>query len=260
MCCIGVWLMILRTTTSTSSSSVSLQYTKRLFLGSFVVSTSRIVTMAPRKNTKQFEVESIVGKKIQRGKVLYEVKWKNYTDTTWEPEKNCTSCPDAIDKYNRELKSLSSKRAALANARAKVVKPTARNRSPTSSVREARSHSRTVDIASDEDEDSEEHVDDIADFVIENGDEVENGNEVISVPNEDPETWVKSTYRAEHEEVEDISVACFDNNTPKGLWFKCLFKNDDTQPNWEMTPYMTVREHSSRLGMDYFLKRHLPTS
>lgn len=44
---------------------------------------------------KQWEVESIVNSKYdeEEGKLMYEIKWKGFTDTTWEPEGCLANCP-----------------------------------------------------------------------------------------------------------------------------------------------------------------------
>lgn len=36
----------------------------------------------------EWEVEAIIGKRFTNGNVLYEVQWKGYTETTWEPLAN----------------------------------------------------------------------------------------------------------------------------------------------------------------------------
>lgn len=48
----------------------------------------------------EYEVEEIVAHKMQRNKILYRIRWKNYEsgDDTWEPEETL-SCPDLIKKY-----------------------------------------------------------------------------------------------------------------------------------------------------------------
>ena len=41
-------------------------------------------------------MSGILKKKTEKGKTFYEVKWENYTETTWEPQENI---PDFIVKY-----------------------------------------------------------------------------------------------------------------------------------------------------------------
>ena len=51
--------------------------------------------------SEEFEVESILDKRIIHGKIQYRVKWKNYqeSEATWEPEENLTNCKTLIDKF-----------------------------------------------------------------------------------------------------------------------------------------------------------------
>ena len=45
-----------------------------------------------------FEVERIVGKKLEHGKVLYKIKWKQFTDEdcTWEVVSHLRYVPELI--------------------------------------------------------------------------------------------------------------------------------------------------------------------
>jgi hypothetical protein len=63
---------------------------------------------------KQFEVESIVSKKIKKGKPYYLVKWKGYPsdDNTWEPLNNLNNCEQILQNFEqskRLQKKLKSK-------------------------------------------------------------------------------------------------------------------------------------------------------
>lgn len=51
----------------------------------------------------EFEVETIVGKKIVYGEVKYNIKWKGFpkTSNTWEPVENL-DCPKIIAKYEKK--------------------------------------------------------------------------------------------------------------------------------------------------------------
>jgi chromobox protein 1 len=48
-----------------------------------------------KRKSKQYEVEEILGKKLdKKGNISYLIKWKGYDnpeDNTWEPKKNCVS-------------------------------------------------------------------------------------------------------------------------------------------------------------------------
>jgi len=53
---------------------------------------------------EEYEVETIINKRIRRGKVEYQVKWKgwdNPDDNTWEPVANL-ECPELISEYEKK--------------------------------------------------------------------------------------------------------------------------------------------------------------
>ena len=86
--------------------------------------------MSFRKSNNQknsYEVEAIIGKRIQpnfqtkEDNIEYCVKWKGYSNTTWEPLKNLANCLGKLEKYlveqekermneTKELKLLKKKR------------------------------------------------------------------------------------------------------------------------------------------------------
>ena len=49
----------------------------------------------------EYEVESVLDKRILNGVTQYFVKWKNYDETTWEPVKNLVNIMDLIEEYER---------------------------------------------------------------------------------------------------------------------------------------------------------------
>merc|ERR1719319_498596 len=55
----------------------------------------------------EFEVESIINKRMDNGEIEYLVKWKGWEheDNTWEPEENL-SCKDVIAQYNIKQEDL----------------------------------------------------------------------------------------------------------------------------------------------------------
>jgi len=58
---------------------------------------------------EEYEVESIINKRIRKGKVEYLVKWKgweNPDDNTWEPVGNL-DCPEIISEYEKKNESKS---------------------------------------------------------------------------------------------------------------------------------------------------------
>jgi len=50
---------------------------------------------------KTWIVEDILDSKEIKGKKFYEVKWKGWTDSTWEPKENLESCPDLIAEFEQ---------------------------------------------------------------------------------------------------------------------------------------------------------------
>ncbi|XP_071479711.1 chromobox protein homolog 3-like [Diadema antillarum] len=50
-----------------------------------------------------YQVEKVVGKRVNKGVVEYLLKWKGYSDeeNTWEPEEHL-ECPELIEAYNKK--------------------------------------------------------------------------------------------------------------------------------------------------------------
>ncbi len=44
--------------------------------------------VASELKENEYEVEKIINMKQKGGKVMFEIKWKGYEETTWEPEEN----------------------------------------------------------------------------------------------------------------------------------------------------------------------------
>jgi len=54
---------------------------------------------------EEYEVQSIIEKRLRKGKVEYLVKWKGWddpADNTWEPVANL-ECPEIIEAYEKKL-------------------------------------------------------------------------------------------------------------------------------------------------------------
>lgn len=51
----------------------------------------------------EYEVERIVQRRTEGGKVLYQVKWKGYKEeeNTWEPRDHLTGCQELVDTYEK---------------------------------------------------------------------------------------------------------------------------------------------------------------
>jgi len=53
---------------------------------------------------EKYIIQSIKSKKTIKGKIYYEIKWKGYSKTTWEPRSELIKdIPDLIKEY--ELKA-----------------------------------------------------------------------------------------------------------------------------------------------------------
>ena len=48
-----------------------------------------------------FEVENITDRKVQRGKVYYQVRWVGYDSASWEPVENLEGCAELIDAFDQ---------------------------------------------------------------------------------------------------------------------------------------------------------------
>ena len=50
-----------------------------------------------------YNIEKIIGRKRQNGKLLYKIKWEGYpiSQCTWEPMKNLESAKELVEEYDR---------------------------------------------------------------------------------------------------------------------------------------------------------------
>ena len=51
--------------------------------------------------TKFYEVEDIVDRQFKGNKIEYLVKWKNYTEKTWEPFENLNDLSYDFEEFNK---------------------------------------------------------------------------------------------------------------------------------------------------------------
>lgn len=56
-----------------------------------------------RLQDDEYEVEKIVQRRTEGGRVLYQVKWKGYREeeSTWEPSEHLKGCQELVDAYER---------------------------------------------------------------------------------------------------------------------------------------------------------------
>ena len=51
----------------------------------------------------EYKVEKVCDKRVnEEGKIEYLLKWKGWTELTWEPEENC-NCQELIEKFEKGL-------------------------------------------------------------------------------------------------------------------------------------------------------------
>lgn len=60
------------------------------------------------EDTKYYDVEKIIGKKKIDGKVVYLVKWKNYSESqaTWQERSTLEYVKPLIKQYNDDQRSI----------------------------------------------------------------------------------------------------------------------------------------------------------
>ena len=51
----------------------------------------------------EYFVEKILSKKRVKGKILYQVRWENYSEEhdTWEPAENLSNCKNMIEEFEK---------------------------------------------------------------------------------------------------------------------------------------------------------------
>ena len=52
---------------------------------------------------ENFQAQRILQKKVEKGDIVYKVKWMGYPveEATWEPEEHMIDCKEIIDEFNR---------------------------------------------------------------------------------------------------------------------------------------------------------------
>jgi hypothetical protein len=59
-----------------------------------------------------YVVEKLLGKRTVKGNIEYEVKWKGWTKTTWEPMINLVEIPDMVYDFDESLRKKERQREA----------------------------------------------------------------------------------------------------------------------------------------------------
>jgi hypothetical protein len=70
--------------------------------------------MIPETNEEEYEVETILDKRLIRNKPQYLVKWSGYPlhDATWEPLNNLTHCQEKLQKFE-SMRTLNFKEGGM---------------------------------------------------------------------------------------------------------------------------------------------------
>ena len=53
-----------------------------------------------------YEVDQILDKRIEKGQTEYQIKWKGFNETTWEPPNCLTAAKELVNKYNTAHRTL----------------------------------------------------------------------------------------------------------------------------------------------------------
>lgn len=59
--------------------------------------------MVKKTPSEEYEVEQILERRVEAGRVLYRVKWTGYSEeeSTWEPVGNLGGCQDLLDAFEK---------------------------------------------------------------------------------------------------------------------------------------------------------------
>lgn len=70
-----------------------------------ILITNVYIFCSYRHRSEYYSVERLVGKRVQKGKVYYLIKWKDYGDehNTWEPEEHCGKARKMIMQYEATM-------------------------------------------------------------------------------------------------------------------------------------------------------------
>lgn len=99
----------------------TLRHPKKKHWTSFTCSEKQLATKKRKKQTQKvvaldedgneyFEAEAVVGKRVKNGIVEWEVQWKGFAETTWEPDENLC---DSLHEKAREFGSGKSEQRLL---------------------------------------------------------------------------------------------------------------------------------------------------
>lgn len=67
-------------------------------------SASSTASFSNQDEDIEYEVEEIIGKKINKKGVFYKVKWEGYpeSESTWEPKENLTNVKELIEEFEKK--------------------------------------------------------------------------------------------------------------------------------------------------------------
>ncbi|MDO9333532.1 MAG: chromo domain-containing protein, partial [Dehalococcoidales bacterium] len=88
--------------------------------------TRRSARAATGSGSSLHAVESILAQRTVRGgKIQFQIRWEGYTETSWEDEKNLTSCADLLKQFRKKRQEKEEKAAAAAASKEAAASSTA---------------------------------------------------------------------------------------------------------------------------------------
>lgn len=111
-------------------------------------------TAKPEVDTTEYEVEKIVGHMVERGQVMYCVKWKGYGEdaNTWELA-STVHCPDLIDAYKQKYFATPATNGKPKTATKRPSADTKKNKSSPPAPKKKKKAPKIVPDDTDDDDD-----------------------------------------------------------------------------------------------------------
>lgn len=174
-----------------------------------------------RSDNTEYEVEKIVGHKVEHGQASYWVKWKGYGEdaNTWEAA-STVHCPELIEQYKTKYFATPSSNGKSKSAAAKKRPATEKKKSVGPAKKSKKGPKIVPDDTDSDDSDDDDDDDNVEDNVVEDDQNID-----------DDENAIDDTSEMEWE-VQDI----VDERTRKGKkeylirWKGCKAEQDSWEP------------------------------